>query len=93
MTSKAQAAHVKPSRRTQRGLTLIETAIVMVISGLVLAMAVKAQELIQGSRVRALIAQQSDIGAPSLRSTTGMGRYQGTIVPPARTSIVGLGVA
>jgi hypothetical protein len=36
-------------------------AIVMVISGLVLAMAVKAQELIQGSRVRALIAQQSDI--------------------------------
>ena len=60
---RAQAAHVKPSRRggTQRGSTLIETAIVMVISGLVLAMAVKAQELIQGSRVRALIAQQNDI--------------------------------
>ena len=60
---RAQAAHVKPSRRrgAQRGLTLIETAIVMVISGLVLAMAVKAQELIQGSRVRGLIAQQSEI--------------------------------
>ena len=55
---RAQAAHVKLSRRrgAERGLTLIETAIVMVISGLVLAMAVKAQELIQGSRVRALIA-------------------------------------
>jgi prepilin-type N-terminal cleavage/methylation domain-containing protein len=60
---RAQAAYVEPARRlaAQRGLTLIETAIVMVISGLLLAMAVRAQELIQGSRVRALTAQQSDI--------------------------------
>ena len=45
----------------QKGFTLIEIAIVLVIVGFLMVGVAKAQELIQGSRVRALIAQQSDI--------------------------------
>jgi prepilin-type N-terminal cleavage/methylation domain-containing protein len=45
----------------QKGFTLIEIAIVLVIVGFLMIGVAKAQELIQGSRVRALIAQQSDI--------------------------------
>ena len=47
----------------ERGFTLIDTAVVLVILGCLMSGVLKAQELIQGSRVRALIVQQQDIKA------------------------------
>lgn len=50
-------------RKRQRGFTLIEIAIVLVIIGLLLGGVLKGQELITGARVRNLIAQQDGIKA------------------------------
>ena len=47
----------------QRGFTLIEIAIVLVIIGLLLGGVLKGQELITGARVRNLITQQDGIKA------------------------------
>jgi prepilin-type N-terminal cleavage/methylation domain-containing protein len=47
----------------QKGFTLIEIAIVLVIVGLLLAGVVKGQELISGARVRSLISQQEGVRA------------------------------
>ena len=47
----------------QRGFTLIEIAIVLVIIGLLLGGVLKGQELITGARVRNLISQQDGIKA------------------------------
>ncbi len=47
----------------QRGFTLIEIAIVLVIIGLLLGGVLKGQELIQNARVRNLVAQQDGIKA------------------------------
>jgi prepilin-type N-terminal cleavage/methylation domain-containing protein len=51
------------SRNHQRGFTLIEIAIVLVIIGLLLGGVLKGQELITSARVRNLIAQQDGIKA------------------------------
>src|SRR3954471_9111626 len=45
-------------RKLQKGFTLIEIAIVLVIIGLLLGGVLKGQELITGARVRNLIQQQ-----------------------------------
>ncbi|MPZ46417.1 MAG: prepilin-type N-terminal cleavage/methylation domain-containing protein [Betaproteobacteria bacterium] len=50
-------------RTYQRGFTLIEIAIVLVIIGLLLGGVLKGQELITSARVRNLIAQQDGIKA------------------------------
>jgi prepilin-type N-terminal cleavage/methylation domain-containing protein len=50
-------------RSYQRGFTLIEIAIVLVIIGLLLGGVLKGQELITSARVRNLIAQQDGIKA------------------------------
>jgi prepilin-type N-terminal cleavage/methylation domain-containing protein len=50
-------------RTQQRGFTLIEIAIVLVIIGLLLGGVLKGQELITSARVRNLIAQQDGIKA------------------------------
>ncbi|MEQ1775315.1 MAG: prepilin-type N-terminal cleavage/methylation domain-containing protein, partial [Burkholderiales bacterium] len=47
----------------QRGFTLIEIAIVLVIIGLLLGGVLKGQELITSARVRNLISQQDGIKA------------------------------
>src|ERR687890_662978 len=47
----------------QRGFTLIEIAIVLVIIGLLLGGVLKGQELITGARVRNLIQQQDGVKA------------------------------
>jgi prepilin-type N-terminal cleavage/methylation domain-containing protein len=47
----------------QRGFTLIEIAIVLVIIGLLLGGVLKGQELIQNARVRNIIAQQDGVKA------------------------------
>ena len=44
-----------------RGFTLIEVAVVLVILGCLMSGVLQARELIQSARVRALIAQQSEI--------------------------------
>ena len=49
--------------RQQRGFTLIEIAIVLVIIGLLLGGVLKGQELIQSARVRNLISQQDGVKA------------------------------
>ncbi|MCC7546919.1 MAG: prepilin-type N-terminal cleavage/methylation domain-containing protein [Burkholderiales bacterium] len=48
---------------TNRGFTLIEIAIVLVVIGLLLGGVLKGQELITGAKVRNLIAQQDGIKA------------------------------
>lgn len=50
-------------KRYDRGFTLIEIAIVLVIIGLLLGGVLKGQELITGARVRNLISQQDGIKA------------------------------
>ena len=50
-------------RINQKGFTLIEIAIVLVIIGLLLGGVLKGQELIQNARVRNIIAQQDGIKA------------------------------
>lgn len=50
-------------RKVQKGFTLIEIAIVLVIIGLLLGGVLKGQELIQNARVRNIIAQQDGIKA------------------------------
>lgn len=50
-------------KKQQKGFTLIEIAIVLVIIGLLLGGVLKGQELITGARVRNLIAQQDGIKA------------------------------
>jgi prepilin-type N-terminal cleavage/methylation domain-containing protein len=49
--------------KTQRGFTLIEIAIVLVIIGLLLGGVLKGQELITSARVRNIISQQDGIKA------------------------------
>jgi hypothetical protein len=49
----------RPRRFASRGLTLVETAIVLVIVGLLIQFVVKGQELIQNARVRDIISQQN----------------------------------
>jgi prepilin-type N-terminal cleavage/methylation domain-containing protein len=49
--------------RRQRGFTLIEVAVVLVIIGLLLGGVLKGQELITSARVRNLISQQDGIKA------------------------------
>ena len=49
--------------RSQKGFTLIEIAIVLVIIGLLLGGILKGQELITSARVRNLISQQDGIKA------------------------------
>jgi len=53
----------KIQKAKQRGFTLIEIAIVLVIIGLLLGGVLKGQELIQSARVRNLISQQDGIKA------------------------------
>lgn len=53
----------KPMSPTQRGFTLIEIAIVLVIIGLLLGGVLKGQELITSARVRNLISQQDGVKA------------------------------
>src|SRR5690349_22842792 len=45
----------------QRGFSLLEIAIVLVILGLLIGSVLKGQELITGARVRYLIRQQDDL--------------------------------
>ena len=49
--------------RGQSGFTLVEVAIVIVISGLLMGWVLKGQELITSARVRNLISQQDNIKA------------------------------
>src|SRR5262249_35596275 len=75
--------------RHEAGFTLIEIAIVIVISGLLLGSILKGQELITSARVRNLITQQDGIKAAFLGFTD---RYR---APPgdynqAATSIAGV---
>jgi prepilin-type N-terminal cleavage/methylation domain-containing protein len=48
------------------GFTLVETAIVLVIIGLLLAAVLQGQELIRGTRIRSLIAEQEAVSAAIL---------------------------
>jgi len=49
------------NRRRTHGFTLVETAIVLVIIGLLLGGLLKAAELINSARLRSLIAQQDEV--------------------------------
>jgi len=62
------ANRIRSTRRARRhaGFTLIEIAIVLVIIGILLGGALKAQELITSARVRNLISQQDGVKAAYL---------------------------
>jgi len=59
LTSRRGQTELFPSR----GFTLIENAIVLVVVGSMVGTVLVGKELIQGARVRALIAQQEDVKA------------------------------
>jgi prepilin-type N-terminal cleavage/methylation domain-containing protein len=53
-------------RRKLRGFTLVEIAIVLLITGLLVASVIQGQQLIQGARVRSVIATQDAIATAVL---------------------------
>ncbi len=62
------------TRRSERGFTLVELAIVMIIIGLLIGGILKGQELIANSRVTATVAQIKGIDAAT---TTFQDKYDG----------------
>lgn len=81
--------------KRQQGFTLVELAIVLVIIGLILGMAFKGRELIDGARVRSMQAAQNKIQAAI---NTYFERYgelpgDGCIVHAARTVAGAVGLS
>lgn len=77
--------------RQQKGFTLVEIAIVLVIIGLLLGGILRGQELIQGARVRNIIDQQNGIRAAYFAFQDRFRLVPGDI-GPTQTATVGNGV-
>jgi prepilin-type N-terminal cleavage/methylation domain-containing protein len=81
----------------QRGFTLIEIAIVLVIVGLLLGGVLKGQELITGARVRNVISQQDGIKAAYFgfldryRALPGDYLQAATTIPNITTTVAACG--
>src|SRR5215831_4773158 len=78
-------------KRYNRGFTLIEIAIVLVIIGLLLGGVLKGQELITGARVRNLISQQDGIKAAFFGFQDRYRALPGDY-PAASTNIAGVNI-
>ena len=70
----------------QKGFTLIEIAIVLVIIGLLLGGVVKGQEMISASRARSVISQQDGIKAAFFGFQDRYRALPATTEPPTATS-------
>lgn len=55
--------HIKFITRKQRGFTLVEIAIVLVIIGLLLGGVLKGQEMIENARIKSVVADMNGISA------------------------------
>jgi prepilin-type N-terminal cleavage/methylation domain-containing protein len=78
--------------RQQRGFTLVEIAIVLVIIGLLLGGILRGQELIQGARVRNIIDQQNGVRAAYFAFQDRFRMVPGDIGSAAQVAAVGNGV-
>lgn len=76
--------------RKQRGFTLVEIAIVLVIIGLLLGGILRGQELIQGARVRNVIDQQNGVRAAFFAFQDRFRLVPGN-VPATQIALVGNG--
>ncbi len=67
----------KKTLRNQKGFTLVELAIVLVIIGLILGAVLKGQELINNARTKRLYSQQKEIHASIYTYLDKYGKYPG----------------
>ena len=70
----------------QRGFTLIEMSIVLVIIGLIIGGILKGQELIESARIKNVISQIDTIQAATNAFRTASTRYRAIIRKPRRIS-------
>ena len=78
------------ARRYANGFTLLDSAVMVVIVGFVMAGVLKAQTLISTARVRNLISQQAEMHLPSMDSTIATVPCQVIMSRQARVSFAGV---
>ncbi len=77
MLEKFRKRYLEKSKKGQRGFTLIELAIVLVIIGLLFAMIIKGRQLIDNAKVKNIIAQINKIKTAMTIYYDRYGHYPG----------------
>lgn len=80
-------------QRPQRGFTLVEIAIVLVVIGLLLGGVLKGQELIASARVRSLTDQQAGIQAAYYGFIDRYRQIPGDMLPADAANAIGVDIA
>lgn len=80
---------LQETRRSEKGFTLVELSIVLVIIGLIVGGVLVGQELIKGAEIRALLSQMERYNSATNTFRNKFGYVPGD-VPTAQTVILGL---